>query len=475
MEAAQSTITSRAADYDRLRQEYPEFHYNNYTVREDAEAIYLQYDFAVPGLAEFHPELKLLKKQLALKSLDSPLVQNLAFHIGLVELVSYWKATCSPRVIIKCGGLTPEQVVWWKKLYFNGLGELFYTNGIAADFADFMAIEATGEPIALPETAGVASAAAASNLPESYLVLIGGGKDSIVTLETLGMDAARDYALIVNPKPVTRRCAELAGLTDNHVIEVYRRIDPALLDLNQRGFLNGHTPFSTMLAFVSYFVAYLAGITYTVVSNESSANESSVAGTNVNHQYSKSFEFEHDFTDYAARYLGAPVWYFSFLRPLNELQIAKIFARLSQYHDTFKSCNVGSKGAEWYWCGQCAKCLFAFIILAPYLYRERLVEIFDQDLFAKADLVETMLELAGYRATKPFDCVGTVEEVRFALSRVIQDLQTQGQPLPYLLQYYVDHYPLADTAEDLTARYNFEHGLNEAQNQRLRAEVFRNV
>ncbi len=459
---------NRTADFKQFRETYPEFHYHNYTIHETPEAVELEFYFEIPGLAEFHPQLRLKKKNLSLKSLDSTVVENLVFHIGLIELISYWKSSCAPRVIIHCGRLDADQIAWWKKLYFYGLGELFYTNGIMADIKSFMEISCADNAPRLEYSE-------ITDPSEGYITLIGGGKDSIVTLETLPLDHERDYCMIVNPKSVTRTCAELAGFDDAHVIEISRTIDSELLRLNKDGFINGHTPFSTMLAFVSYFVAFLTGRKYIAVSNESSANESNVCDLKVNHQYSKSFEFEQDFDHYAAEYLKAPVQYFSFLRPLNELQIAKIFARLEKYHSVFKSCNVGSKGETWVWCGHCAKCLFAFIILAPYLYPEKLVPIFGKDLFTDETLLKTFKELCGKGANKPFDCVGTFEEVNFAISQTIENLQTAGKKLPFLLSWYAENCELVDTNEDLTARYNLENNLAPEQNAALRAEVFRNV
>lgn len=468
----------RMSDFENYRETYPEFHYHSFAVSETPEEVILRFHFEISGLAEFHPELKLLKKSLNLKSIDSATVQSLAFHIGLVELISYWKPTCSPKVIIHCGELTADQIAWWKKLYYYGLGELFYTNGIKTSPETFMQIYSVNTFFS-DNPQGNADTKTYSG----YMVTIGGGKDSIVTLETLDVDRTRDYCFIMNPKPVTRECAALAGFSDDHVIELYRRIDPGLIALNGRGFINGHIPFSAVLAFVTYFVAYLANLKCIVVSNESSANESNLvcsddpelACAKVNHQYSKSFEFEQDFKNYTEQYFHLPIQYFSFLRPLNELQIAKIFARLEKYHSVFKSCNVGSKGPEWVWCGHCSKCLFAFTILSPYLYPDRLIEIFHKDLFADENLLPTFIELTGHGDNKPFDCVGTFAEVNFALSLTIQNLQQTGQKLPYLLQYYYDHFGLVDLNDDITTHYNNENFLTAEQNELLRSEVFRNV
>ena len=449
--------------YNEFRNKYENFYYNSYKVYEDYDEIVLEFEYEVPGLVKYNPKSSILKKNFIFKDINTDYVKNMVFNIGLVELISYWKATCSKNVYINCGNINNEQINWWKKLYFNGLSELFYRNNIKTDIDSFMNIIPNSEIEEFNY----------DNIDEEYngyIVPIGGGKDSVVTLETLKIDKNNDYALIINPKPVTLECARLAGLSNDNIIEIKRTIDSNLIDLNSKGFINGHTPFSSMLAFYSYLTSYLLGKKYIALSNENSANESNIIGEKINHQYSKSFEFECDFEYYSNKYLKAPVNYFSFLRPLNELQIAKIFSRKEKYHSVFKSCNVGSKGKEWYWCNECAKCLFAFIILSPYLYKEKLVNIFKEDLFEKESLLQTFIELTGNALVKPFDCVGTFEEVNFAVSKTIENLG--DIELPYLLKYYKDNYGLVDTSNDITKRYNEENNLTKEQDEMLRKEVF---
>lgn len=453
----------KSLKFKQYRDEYKEFHFNSYSISDDKENIYIEFEFEIVGLTKFNPKLRILKKELPFKSIESNYVKNMVFHMGMVELISYWKATCSPKVVIKCGYLNEEQIKWWKKLYFYGLGELFYTNSIKTNIEDFMNIECL-------EKANKIDYELIDNISSGYIVPIGGGKDSCVTLETLNIDTKNDYCLIINPKPVTLKCAEIAGFSNDNIIEIYRNIDKNLLDLNAKGFINGHTPFSTMLAFTSYLTAYLLSKKYIALSNENSANESNVVGKKINHQYSKSFEFECDFEEYSEKYLKAPVKYFSFLRPLNELQIAKIFSRQEKYHAIFKSCNVGSKEKEWKWCTNCAKCLFAYIILSPFLYKEKLVNIFGVDMFEKENLLQIFLELTGNGETKPFECVGTYEEVNFAISKTIDNIGNDN--LPYLLKYYKENYQLMDTSIDLTKKYNDENNLSDEQNDLLRKEVF---
>ena len=451
--------------FEKYRKEYKEFCFNSYSISENENEIVLSFEFEIPGLTIFKPETRILKKHFILKDINSNEAKNMVFNIGLIELISYWKSTCSPKIIIKCGYLNEEQIRWWKKIYFYGLGELFFTNNIKTDIENFVTIECTKDSNELEYNA-------INDSSSGYIVPIGGGKDSVVTLETLKVNKDSDYALIINPKPVTLKCAQIAGFENDNIIEIYRKIDNNLIELNAKGFINGHTPFSAMLAFTSYFVAYLLNKKYIALSNENSANESNVVGEKVNHQYSKSYEFESDFQEYSAKYLKANVKYFSFLRPLNELQIAKIFSKYEKYHDTFKSCNVGSKGEEWKWCCNCAKCLFAYIILSPYLYKDKLVSIFKEDMFEKENMLNTFLELSGKGETKPFDCVGTFEEVNFAISKTILNIEKDKKELPYLLKYYRENYELVNVNDDITKRYNEENSLNEEQNSMLRKEVF---
>jgi len=458
-------MENKSIKFEQYREEYKEFHFKKYLVYDDKNAIYMQFIFDIPGLVSFNPKLKILKKNFKFKDIKSQYVQNMVFHIGMIELISYWKSTCSPNVIIECGYLNQEQINWWKKLYFYGLGELFYTNNIETNINDFMKIKCTTEENNITYDK-------IDDFSDGYIIPIGGGKDSVVTLEVLKVDRKKDYTLIINPKKTTLECAKIAEFDSNNIIEVYREIDSNLIELNKKGFINGHTPFSAMLAFVSYFIAYLLSKKYIALSNENSANESNVVGKKINHQYSKSFEFECDFEEYSNKYLKAPVKYFSFLRPLNELQIAKIFSRLDKYHAIFKSCNVGSKEKEWKWCCNCAKCLFAYIILSPYLYKNKLVSIFGEDMFENKALLSIFIELTGKGETKPFDCVGTFEEVNFAVSKTIENIQEQKKELPYLLKYYKENYGLVETKNDITKRYNEENNLNKEQNEILRKEVF---
>lgn len=438
--------------YNELRNKYDTFIYDSYEIEELENTTKITYNFIVPSLTQYKPTLEVKKFKI-----DS-FTKNLIFHIGLVELVSYWKATCSKNVIIKAGYINKEQIEFFKKLYFYGLGELFYTNGITPNYDDFINIkcELKEQNIEIPNYVG-----------NGNLIPIGGGKDSNVTLEIMKSDFEDNLCFIINPKQVTLSCAQTAGYSNEKIVTVKRTIDKNLIELNKQGFINGHTPFSALVAFLSYFNAYITGKKYILLSNESSANESNVDGTKINHQYSKTYEFECDFNEYTKKYFKIDIKYFSLLRPLSEYQIAMLFSNYEKYHEIFKSCNVGSKKEPWHWCCSCPKCLFVYIILSPFLYKEKLIRIFGEDLFEKEDLLDTFIELTGYGKTKPFECVGTYEEVRYAITKTISKLDKQ----PYLLKYYKEYFELENLNKNLENKYNRENNLNPYFENLLKSEL----
>lgn len=412
--------------FEELRDKYPIFIYDGYSYYFKDRELHICYRFQIGDTIRFRPQIVIdAGKHYAFQGRIHSL-EGIVFHIGLIELVSYWKCTCSPSVLIKPYRLTDEQQTWWKKVYWYGLGEFFYKNKIDTDFAHFLNF--TFE----------ADAKEADSLKYPYIeesskviVPIGGGKDSVVTLEELRYQR-EIVPFIINPREATLKCARVGGFDKKEkLILMHREIAPELLELNKKGFLNGHTPFSAMLAFYSVLISVLTQIRDVALSNESSADEPTILGTFINHQYSKSKEFETDFRNYVRSNMGDCHHYYSYLRPWSELQIAEKFARYPAYFHVFKSCNVGSKEDKW--CCNCSKCLFTYLILSPFLNDAQLIDIFGEDLLDKPELESVFDELTGLAAIKPFECVGTVSEVNMALQR-IRDTHSDK----YLLKHYID-------------------------------------
>jgi UDP-N-acetyl-alpha-D-muramoyl-L-alanyl-L-glutamate epimerase len=347
--------------------------------------------------------------------------------VGMMEIPSYWKATCSPIITIAAGALNADQAAWWRKLLLAGLGEFFYRNEIEFWDADFVSIRgADRDPMPRRRHEAVLDS-------RHVLVPVGGGKDSALALALLRRHpGSRVTAWSLNPTPAVLGTIAASGTSD--FISAYRVIDPTLLELHHRGFLNGHEPFSAYLAFLSLTSAVVTGHGRVALSNEQSANEGTASwnGMSVNHQYSKSFEFERMFREYTSKYLAISCDYFSILRPLYEIQIAEAFAKHPEYLFAIKSCNIEQRYDRW--CRRCPKCLFVFTILYPFIDADVLSDMFGGDLFQDTGLLPLALQLTGREATKPFECVGTVEEVivAFALSR--ERASQRGRNLPPLLE-----------------------------------------
>ena len=402
---------------EKLRGRYPRFFYRGYRHEVKGKNLEITFYFEVPPDIRFHPKVVIKNIPQTKRSLVG--LENLVFQLGLMEIPSYWKATSSPEIVIEAGSLNKEQVAWWKDLILKGMGEYFFQNKIDFTTPNFLSISSVGvHPWPDQENPWSGQGKPSSQT----LVPVGGGKDGVVTLELLKKGNMDITPLLLNPKPEQMKILSLAKAGEPIVVE--RIIDPKLLELNKKRYLNGHTPFSAYLAFLTVLAAALFGHKYIALSNERSSNEGNVKylGKVINHQYSKTFEFEKKFREYNKKYLAKNIEYFSFLRPLYELQIANIFSRYPKYFPVFLSCNEarktksGTQRGTGEWCGKCPKCLFVFLALYPFMGKKRTVAIFKKDLLEDRKLKPLLDELTGKRKFKPFECVGTIEESKAALA-----------------------------------------------------------
>ena len=386
---------------DELRRRHPQFTYRSYSYQPQGDDLVISFDFHLDPDIDFRPQV-VIKGAAHLKPVDS-----LVFHLGLIEMLSYWKATCSPRIHVAAGPLSQLQLDWWKNLLLKGMGEFFYVNQIDFTPRDFVAITADQLVPTIP---------IATPTQDKYLNLVGGGKDSAVALEILKTARVNHQSLLLNPT-----LAALAIAKGTSPIIIKRTLDPKLLQLNQQGYLNGHTPFSAYLAFLSLLTGSLFGFKHVVVANERSSDEENISylGYKINHQYSKSLEFERSFRDYTAQYLTSSISYFSLLRPLWEIQICKTFSNYPQYFSVFKSCNVNQKQNSW--CGRCPKCVSTFILLYQFMPKDT-ISIFGSNLLENPEVTDLIQHLSGEKQPKPFECVGTKREIKAALNHNFSDL-----------------------------------------------------
>ena len=332
-------------------------------------------------------------------------------HIALG--ISYYKAFLPDEIQVLSGTLTKKQAAFFDAFYLKGLGEFAIKNNLNLQGKiHFPFGEGESEKIALP-------------LESKALVPVGGGKDSCVVMELLKELNVPATGVACGGSKSQSACAEKSG---SPYITFTRTIDPQLIELNNSGKVyNGHIPITGVLAFLLWALALLRGEKYVVMACEKSANSGNMkqGDLTINHQWSKSFEFEKMFYD-LTQSITPDFRYFSLLRPISEAHIARLFAeKCSAYFDVFTSCNKAfkldlNKRID-RWCGSCDKCRFVFLILAPFMDKEILIRAVGVNPLNDVNQVDGYRELLGLSGHKPFECVGEVDECCWAFNQLKQN------------------------------------------------------
>lgn len=367
------------------------------------------------------PELKIID------TIDPEIMNTLLFHLSLAIGISYYKLYPTKDLVVETGTLNEDQQQFWKTFYTQGLGEFFFTNTLSPkDFITFVnGDKHTVQKLFSPK----------SSTP---MVALGGWKDSLVSVEMIKKlnipfytsTFGKDYYLhkVVSDKIWAPR------------LLMTRTMDPKLFEMNHQWYYNGHVPISGIIAFVLVTAAYLYDYKYIIMSNEKSANEGNTVldGIEINHQRSKSYQFESDFNQYVWKYLSPDVTYFSLLRGMYEIKIAKMFSQYQQYFTTFSSCNnnfkiiESNKTTDHRRCGVCPKCAFVYTTLRPFISDEDTHKIFSQELYENEALIPLYKELLGVDGIKPFECVGTNEEVTYAMYLYYEHIKNNSQIPPIM-------------------------------------------
>ncbi|MEO3773429.1 hypothetical protein [Micromonospora sp. B9E7] len=339
--------------------------------------------------------------------------------LHLVAGVSYYKVAAPPRLVLPAP-LGAAVVDYVTAIYTKGLAEYAYRNQLPH------VLQLRPEvPAGSPEPPRVYD-----NSDRRPLSAVGGGKDSIVSLEALRRAELDPVPFSVNPNHVIVAVNEASGLTP---LTARRRIDPVLFDLNKAGALNGHIPVTAINSLIAVATAVLHGLGPVVMSNERSASDPNLVwdGHEINHQWSKGVEAEGLLRSALAEHAGLTDPYFSLLRSLSELHIARLFAEITRYDDVVTSCNAAFKlhDASERWCRDCPKCRFVFLAMAPFMSRERVTHIFGGDLLADPEQIPGYRELLGVDGHKPFECVGEVEESVVALGLLAEQDQWRDAPV----------------------------------------------
>jgi hypothetical protein len=342
---------------------------------------------------------------------DDRLLRLLAVTCSL----SYYKAAAPPRIEI--GFPTHDfEKDYLRQLIAGGLGEFAYCNSLP----DALTPDVSGADAQKPADA----VADQWNGDAAPLVPVGGGKDSVVTIEILRRHGFRPMLFSVNKFAPIDRCIEVSGLDS---LRVTRTIDRRLIEVNAAGAHNGHVPVTAINSVIGLIIADAKGLGPVVFSNEKSSNVGNVSwlGRDVNHQWSKSIEYESLLRNVLSAFGFNPDRYFSLLRGLSESEIADRFRDCPQYFRAFISCNrpfaLDPERRAASWCGHCPKCLFVFVLMAPRLGRTEVEAIFGRNLFVNNDNRVGFEDIVGLGEHKPFECVGEYYEAAESLLKVLDD------------------------------------------------------
>ncbi len=378
----------------------PNFNPNNGT-------LYLQYRFE--GSYQFIEKITFPK---GYDCSDTELLKILFQLLNLACGVSYYKLFCPTEVFTEYN-IPQNWANFFKTFYIKGLGELSYNNklklnnNISFNFDKSLKIKPFNK-----------------SLSESALIAVGGGKDSCVSMSlTTGNWTPFAITMTSLAQPI-KKCIQISG---KEPLIIHREISPELIKLNKEGIgYNGHLPISGIFAFISLVMAVLYDKKYVILSNEASANSGNLFydDMEINHQWSKSFEFEKMFFELTGSIIPN-FRYFSLLRPISEIQIASIFAQKCQkYFDVFTSCNHAffiNESKRTSWCQKCDKCRFVFLMLAPFMKKEDLIKIVGKNLLNNPENEQGYAELLALSGHKPFNCVGEDWEVQMAFNLLSQN------------------------------------------------------
>ncbi|MGY1691048.1 hypothetical protein [Geodermatophilus sp. SYSU D01105] len=336
--------------------------------------------------------------------------------LDLVHLVmgtSYYKLRAPGRVVVR-RPVTKAQFAVAEAAYTHGLGEFAAVNRLPVPHEVAWEVELrSADPV--PAHVGGRGA----------LLPVGGGKDSALALVVVSPATA----LAINPTGAQRDVTRAAGVP---LLGVRRRLDPLLAERTAAGGLNGHVPVTAINSAISTLVAVLGGFGPVVFANERSADEEtlSVNGARVNHQYSKSYEFERFFAAAAAE---VGVGYFSLTRQLSELATVATVAALPGLRDEILSCNrsytqkhLGGEAGQ-RWCLHCDKCLFTFLCFAVFLEPAEAAAMFGGNPLEDLALVDGFRTL--WATEKPFDCVGERAESAAAMAHLAGSTVWGGYPV----------------------------------------------
>ena len=328
----------------------------------------------------------------------------------LIAGISYYKAQPTKHVVYEPGELSQFQSTFFSTIYRDGLSQFVYENGLSPD------------DIATFDASLNYQVPALSYGGQGTDVLQSGGKDSLLLatllqkklhdFEALFMQQSDEYPAIIDELGVKLRRFE-------------RTIDrPALAAMKERGGLNGHVPvtFITLSYGLIDSVLHNRNTLLAAIGWEGEEPHDYIGDYPVTHQWSKTWLAEQEFSEYIQTVISPDLCVGSPIRSYSELMIADLFVQNAwkDFGQDFSSCNVanyrqGHGNKQLTWCGHCPKCANSYLLFSAFVPKNELNTLFGRDLYQSEDLAETFKGLLGIDGIiKPFECVGEVDELRWA-------------------------------------------------------------
>jgi hypothetical protein len=338
---------------------------------------------------------------------------NRALFLAFVLMgTSYYKTSPSQDVVLEKGNLDDWQVEFFNKVYQEGLSQFAFENNLTRKrLANFSSGSVSSAEVKLKST------------DVNPLVLQSGGKDSLLLATLLSTKQTKFSPWYLSSGSTL---PEVLNELDEDVVVAKRVLDVLnLKKAREQGGFNGHVPVTYMVLSISLIQAILLGkdTILAAIGHEGEEPYDFIGDLPVRHQWSKTWQAEKDFAEYVGRYVSKDIKVGSALRKYSELKIAEMFVEQCwvKYSREFSSCNVGNykqghDNSVLGWCGNCAKCANSFLLFAPFVEPEELIEVFGgENLFSKTSLQETFKGLLGVEGVvKPFECVGEEAELRTA-------------------------------------------------------------
>lgn len=372
---------------------------------------------------------------------NDPLIRYVLQQLHIIVGISYYKSLLGD--IKMPYELDDSQCSYWNTVYDHGLGELSYVNKIKSPITPFRPTATTKRQPTKLNTSGA-------------ILGVGGGKDSIVAGELMRRIDVDTTTLDIATRDNRGQAGKVMQIIGFDELTFNRYLDTSIVAFTKdNDGYNGHVPLSAMLAWLGVLVACAKNKRFVLMANEAASSVGNTVwnGKTVNHQWSKSIEFEKLTQDYIQQNVSPDIWYCSPIRPYSSLAVIKLFSKWGdRYQDEFTSCNNvlridPNERPNGKWCGNCAKCLSTWLLLSVWLPIDRLDQIFSKKMLKDVSMKPVLQELLGLVGHKPLDCVGTTEELRAATRQALEkhsdsplfsDIKPAGIPGPSIKELIIE-------------------------------------